>query len=62
MSAHESEADRIARRRVEVHFSYLIADVDRHGKVRYYLRRRKGKGERKIRIRAVFGTPGSSSS
>ncbi|MDR6952336.1 integrase [Ancylobacter sp. 3268] len=34
---------------------YVYEDTDRHGNARYYFWR--GKGSRKVRIRAVFGTP-----
>lgn len=34
---------------------YVYEDVDRHGNVRFYVWR--GKGHRKVRIRAPFGTP-----
>lgn len=38
---------------MKVTFPNLVADIDRHGTVRYYLRR---KGQRKIRLRATPGT------
>ena len=41
---------------ITINFEYVHRDVDRHGNVRLYFRRRKG--ERKIRIRAAPGTPG----
>lgn len=40
---------------ITINFEYVHRDVDRHGNVRLYFRRRKG--ERKIRIRAAPGTP-----
>lgn len=40
---------------IAVNFEYVHRDVDRFGNVRLYFRRRKG--ERKVRIRAVPGTP-----
>ena len=40
---------------VKINFAYVHRDVDRHGNVRLYFRRRKG--EQKIRIRAAPGTP-----
>lgn len=40
---------------ITVNFEYVHRDVDRHGNLRLYFRRRKG--ERKLRIRATPGTP-----
>lgn len=40
---------------ITINFEYVHRDVDRHGNLRLYFRRRKG--ERKIRIRATPGTP-----
>jgi integrase len=39
---------------ISINFEYVHRDVDRHGNLRLYFRRRKG--ERKIRIRALPGT------